>query len=74
MKKEKKYYVQVDNFRIAQDNVYRDLIRIAEEFIKEAPTNKVAKQLSNVYQSFKRLEPRTVKENVRKIMNNIDTY
>lgn len=74
LKKEKKYYVQVDNFRIAQDNVYRDLISIAEEFIKEAPTNKVAKQLSNVYQSFKRLEPRTVKENVRKIMNNIDEF
>ena len=74
LKKEKKYYVQVDNFRIAQDKVYRDLISIAEEFIKEAPTNKVAKQLSNVYNSFKRLEPRAVKENVRNIMATIDEY
>ena len=74
LKKEKKYYVQVDNFRIAQDNVYRDLISIAEEFIKEAPTNKVAKQLSNVYHSFKRLEPRAVKENVHNIMATIDEY
>jgi putative endopeptidase len=74
LKKEKKYYVQVDNFRIAQDNVYRDLISIAEEFIKEAPTNKVAKQLSNVYYSFKRLEPRAVKENVRAIMTKVDEY
>jgi len=74
LKKEKKYYVQVDNFRIAQDQVYRDLINIAEEFIKEAPTNKVAKQLSNVYKSFKQLEPRAVKDNVRKIMTSIDEY
>jgi ribosome-binding ATPase YchF (GTP1/OBG family) len=50
------YIVQVDDFRIVQDKVYRELIQIIEEYIKNPSTknSKKAKCIKNAYLSFKK--------------------
>ena len=52
-KGEKKYYVQVDNFRIEQEKVYYKLIEYVNAFIKANPTSKKAKCINNVYKSLR---------------------
>ena len=48
---EKKYYVQVDNFRIMQEKVYYKLISYVTDFIKANPRSPKAIALKNVYTS-----------------------
>ena len=51
--KEKKYYVQIDNFRIEQEKVYYKLIEYMKEFIRTNPSSKKAKCIDNIYKSLK---------------------
>ena len=46
-----KYIVQVDDFRIVQDKVYRELIEIIEQYISE-PSNKKAKKTKCIKSAF----------------------
>ena len=39
LKKENKFYVQVDSFRIAQENVYYELMELTKEYIKNTLAN-----------------------------------
>jgi len=51
-----KYIIQVDDFRITQDKVYRELIEIIEQYLSE-PSNKNSKKtkcIKNAFTSFKR--------------------
>jgi len=45
-----KYIVQIDNFRITQDKVYRELIEIVNEYIKNNNTS-LAKNMKKYYES-----------------------
>ena len=47
-----KYIIQVDDFRIIQDKVYRELIQLIEDYIKN-PITKKAKCIKTAYKSFK---------------------
>jgi predicted metalloendopeptidase len=49
-----KYIVQVDDFRLVQDKVYRELINIVKEFIKNHKHEKIGKCLSNFYEAAKK--------------------
>jgi putative endopeptidase len=51
-KEEKKFYVQIDDFRITQEKVYYELIGYVKTFEKENPNSLRAKAISNVYNSF----------------------
>ena len=46
-----KYIVQIDDFRITQDKVYRELIEIIEKYISSNST-KQSKHIKNAYKSF----------------------
>jgi predicted metalloendopeptidase len=50
-----KYIIQVDDFRIVQDKVYRELIEIIDEYITNPATKdtKKAKSIKTAYTSFK---------------------
>lgn len=51
-----KYIVQVDNFRLVQDKVYRELIEIIENYINDSSKLKNSKKtmsIKNAYESFK---------------------
>lgn len=54
IKSEQKYIVQVDDYRIVQDKVYRELIGIIENYIKNPVTKntKKARCIKNAYVSF----------------------
>jgi predicted metalloendopeptidase len=55
LKKEKKYYVQIDSFRITQEKVYYELIDIVKEYIKNNDTPK-SRAIKNVYESLYHLD------------------
>jgi len=50
-KGKKNYYVQFDNFRIVQEQVYYKLIDYMKTYIKENPKSKRAIAINNVYRS-----------------------
>ena len=55
LEEEKKYIIQVDDFRIIQDKVFRELIEIIENFISNPSTKdcKKAQCIKKAYKSFK---------------------
>ena len=55
IKKEQKYYVQVDSFRISQEKVYYELIDIVKDYIKNNDTSR-SRALKNVYESLLNLD------------------
>ena len=71
IKKEDKFYVQVDSFRIAQENVYYELMELTKEYIKtnHSPQSKV---VSNVYKSFLNYNQASVKQNVATTIATLD--
>ena len=48
LKKMPKYYVEVDDFRIVQDKVYREVMKYTDTYIKENPSSKKAKSIQAV--------------------------
>ena len=48
LKKIPKYYVEVDDFRIVQDKVYREIMDYTKTYIKENPESKKAKSIKAV--------------------------
>ena len=69
----KKYFVEVDSFRIMQNKVYYQLMEIIKEYIK---TNKTphAIQVSNVYNSFLNLNPKVSKKHIQSTPINYEEY
>ena len=49
IKKDPKYYVEVDDFRIVQDEVYVGVLNSLMKYIKENPNNKRAQQANAIY-------------------------
>jgi hypothetical protein len=47
----KKFFVQVDNFRIVQEKVYYEVIDMVKEYIKQNKHTKRGQAVNNVYQS-----------------------
>jgi putative endopeptidase len=73
LKKEDKYYVQVDNFRVVQEKVYYELIDIVNEYTKTEKTRK-SKLLSNVHKSFSKLNPKNAKMHIDQIVTTVADF
>jgi putative endopeptidase len=73
-KKEKNYYVQYDNFRIKQEEVYYKLIDYVEKFIKNNPTSKKAIAISNLYESLKSNTLKQTLKRVEAVLVQLDGY
>ena len=56
---DQKYIVQVDDFRLVQDKVYRELIAIVEERIRARPRTRIETQLSHFYKACKQFNTHT---------------
>lgn len=71
--KEQKYIIQVDDFRITQDKVYRELINIIEDYISNTSTknSKKTKCIKDAYTSFKKLN---TNEKITCLANEIVQY
>ena len=72
-KKDKKYYVQVDNFRIVQEKVYYELIDIIEEYVSTSKS-KHAVEVNDLYKSLKRLSPKASKNQINLTVDRIDGF
>jgi putative endopeptidase len=57
LEEQQKYIVQIDNFRLSQDKVYRELNEIILEYIK-THNNKLSKNLKNFYNSVIVMNPK----------------
>jgi putative endopeptidase len=70
----KNYYVQFDNFRIVQEQVYYKLIDYMKKYIKENPKSKKAIAINNVYRSlYDNTTPKFFKH-VDAVIAELDTY
>ena len=57
LEKQQKYIVQVDDFRLAQDKVYKELNTIIVDYFKHNNT-RLAKNMKNYYYSILRMNPK----------------
>jgi putative endopeptidase len=57
LKKQQKYIVQIDDFRLAQDKVYHELDELILQYIK-THNNKLSKNLKNFYTSVTNMNPK----------------
>ena len=73
IKKIDDYYVQVDSFRLGQENVYYELIDIVKEYTKK-DHSKQSKLINNIYKSFLNLSTHSAKIHVLKIVDDINNY
>ena len=73
-KKEKKYYVQIDDFRIIQEEVYYKLISYVKDFVKANPHSKKAKAINNVYRSLVDNTTKSMYKHVDAILVELDTF
>jgi len=72
LKESQKYIVQVDDFRLVQDKVYRELLEIVNNYIKNND-NKLSKELNNFYKSQLKLNTdKQLKNYSIEILNSID--
>ena len=65
-KNEKKYYVQIDNFRMVQEKVYHDIIDIAKESKN--------KDIINVHNSIIKLDQKSIEANIEKEIGMINKF
>jgi len=72
--KSQNYIVQVDDFRLIQDKVYKELIDIVKEYISTNKTEK-AEKMRNMYESMKNKVPlHKLREYGNKMVNFIDNF
>lgn len=71
--KEKSYYVQVDNFRVTQDKVYKQIIEIVADYIKNHNDRK-AKLISNVYTSLLNLDVTSTKKHIARTVEHYNEF
>jgi putative endopeptidase len=70
-----KYIVQVDDFRLTQDKVYRELIEIVEDFIHNGPENSIKREtIKNAYDALKtRISTKHMTDDAKEYLSFIDT-
>jgi putative endopeptidase len=71
IEKEDKFYVQVDSFRIVQENVYYELMELVREYYKNNHTTR-AKLVKNVYESFLNYDQKSIMKNIKETTDTLD--
>ena len=73
LKKEDKYYVQIDNFRIVQEKVYYDIIGLVKNHISTVKDRR-SKLLSNVHKSFSTLSPKSANNHIKDAVQTVTNF
>ena len=72
LEEQQKYIVQVDSFRLVQDKVYRELLELVNNYIKNN-NNKLSKEISNFYKAQLKLNSdKQLKNYSSEILESID--
>jgi putative endopeptidase len=72
--KEKKYYVQNDNFRMKQEEVYYELLKLIKNYIDDNSTTKLAKEVQAVQYSCLHDNESVLKKHMKDYINELDDY
>jgi len=67
------YFVQIDDFRVLQDKVYKELIDIVKDYTRTHHTRE-AKMLKNMYTSLLNLDSTSMKTHILKMTKDYDYY
>jgi predicted metalloendopeptidase len=68
-----KYFVQVDDFRLLQDRVYKELIGIVQEYVKGNDSPR-AQMVKNVYNSLVRLDAKPLQAHMIKMVTDYNDF
>jgi len=68
-----KYYVQIDDFRILQDKVYKELIEIVKEYVRQNH-NRESQLLKNIYTSLLKLDTHSIGNHYKQLVVDYDHY
>jgi len=71
--KKEKYYVQVDDFRIVQDHVNIELLKIIKNEIKN-PVSEQSKNIKNVFSSLNKSNDKIFKQHVDDLLYKYNTF
>lgn len=71
---EEKYFTKFDNFRIAQDRVFYQLIENIKTFIKQNNSSKLSKCISNMYYSWRNLPTNSITKHIKNCVPYIDSF
>ena len=69
-----KYYVEVDDFRIVQDNVYREIMDYTKTYVKENPQSKKAKSINAVAHCVQKASKKKGLEHCQEILKEITHF
>lgn len=72
--KDPKYYVEVDDFRIVQDKVYREVLGYLKTYIKENPDSKKAQSVNAVYTCISNAKISTGLKHTQELKQRIEGY
>jgi len=72
--KNKKFYVEIDNFRIVQEKVYYELIGYVKQYIKDNHGSKQATAIKNVYESLTTNNIESIKRHAKNILDEINDF
>jgi predicted metalloendopeptidase len=69
----KEYFVELDDFRLVQDKVYRQIIDLVKIYVSEN-NSKLSKLMNNVYKSMLNLDEASAKKHVDATVTMVDDY
>ena len=74
LKKELKYYAQVDNFRMVQEKVYYEVIGYVNDYIKANPSSRKAKLIENVYKALYKTTKTIGLKHTHRVKNEVEGF
>lgn len=69
-----KYYVEVDDFRIVQDKVYREVLGYLKTYIKENPDSKKAQAVNAIYKCISHAKISTGLKHTQALKEQVEGY
>ena len=73
-KTEKKFYVQMDSFRIVQEKVYKELVDIINTYVSSNKGTKRSNELKDCYNSFSKPSDDCIRKQVHKYIDLLDEH
>jgi predicted metalloendopeptidase len=74
LKKNPQYYVEVDDFRIIQDKVYREVIEHTKTYIKSDPTSKKSKSINAVINCVQKASKKKGLHHCQEILKHVEEF
>ena len=74
LKKVPKYYVEVDDFRIVQDNVYREIMDYTKTYIKEDSSSKKSKSINAIANCVQKASKKKGLQHCQEILKEVNHF